>query len=76
MDLADLADVVAAVTADRDQRERALGDLLGLSRGLPEDFILLVSPDIGMRMTRDGVIPDRVRISWWLPPLSAYAMAL
>lgn len=75
MNHSDLADLVASLTARRDQDEMALGEALGVGRQVPLDVILLVSPDVGMRMTRDGVIPDRVRIDWLLPLGTAYAVS-
>lgn len=71
----DLRDVIAAIRADTDQAETAFGEALGVGRGVRLDAVFLVSPDVGMRLTRNGVIPDRVRISWHLPPGTVYAMA-
>jgi hypothetical protein len=71
----DLRDTFASLTAAKDQHERAFGEALGLDRGVPLDAYFLVSPDVGQRLTRDGVIPARVRISWMLPPGTMYAVA-
>jgi len=61
-----LRDILTAETAAKDQREAEYAEALGVSH-FSEDSYFLVSPDIGMRLTRDGVIPARVRISWYLP---------
>ena len=74
-DFDELRDIIAAMAASRDQAEAALGEALGAGRGVPLDVMFLVSPDVGMRLTRDGHIPDRVRISWLLPPMTAYAVS-
>lgn len=71
----ELADVVASLRATFDQEEMALGELLGIDRQIPFGTYLLVSPDVGMRLTRDGVIPSCVRISWWLEPRTALLIA-
>jgi hypothetical protein len=68
----DWLDTLAALRAEQDQEEARLGEALGLDHGVPLDAVLVVSPDVGMRLTRDGRIPDRVRISWLLPPKTAY----
>jgi hypothetical protein len=65
VDFQDLLDLAAALRAEEDQEEARLGSLLGLTRGVPRDASV-VSPDVGMRLTRDGVIPARVKISWLL----------
>lgn len=70
--MTEIMDLVAALTAERDQFEAEFGAALGLNHGVPLDSVLLVAPDIGMRMTRDGQIPDRVRISWLLEPGTAF----
>lgn len=72
--MSEIRDLAAALRAEEDQFERDLGERLGLKRGIPHDAIFLVSPDVGMRLTREGVIPANVRITWWLPPKTAYAM--
>ena len=71
--MAELGDVLASLGAETDQREARLAEILGIPR-VSEDCIFLVSPDVGQRLTRDGVIPDRVRISWLLPEKSVYAI--
>lgn len=70
----DLADLAASFRAAGDQAEADFGAALGLGHGVPLDAIFLVSPDIGMRLTRDGVRPPRVRISWLLPPQTIYVV--
>lgn len=72
--MSEIRDLAASLRAEEDQFERDLGERLGLKRGIPRDAIFLVSPDVGMRLTREGVTPPNVRISWWLPPKTAYAM--
>ena len=74
-DLDAFLDTVASLRASQDQAERRLGEALGLDRGVPLDVMFLVSPDVGMRLTRDGQIPERVRISRALPPKSVYAVS-
>lgn len=66
----DLRDIVAGLTANRDQREAALAEALGVER-VSENAYLLASPDIGMRLTRDGVIPSWLKITWHLAPGTA-----
>jgi hypothetical protein len=70
----DLLDTVAALRAAQDQWEARWGEAFGLDHGLPLDAVFLVSPDVGMRLTRDGRIPDCVRISWLLPPKTAFVI--
>lgn len=70
----DVLDAIAAVRAALDQAEMDLGAMLGLDRQVPLGVHFLVSPDVGQRLTRDGVIPERVHISWALPEKSIYAV--
>lgn len=71
-DLADLLDIAAAQGMSRTNWQPRWPR--SWASGIPWNVLFLGSPDVGLGLARDGVLPLGVRISWASSPGYCYAV--